>query len=177
MKNPNQVQQPIKELLWLAHATRLWTHATASIDTTKKKPLMVHNSGMCTSGKKWIKKIMKTPIHLNSNGKEVIVWCSFTIWLCLPLNNHYSYMCYCHWCVLHHIYASQVSNDNVHQGLEIIFGGRDIHLLSSVVNEKVGDLLLNMCSTFWCNSYDNISKCIVNYYMFISIRALKQMGI
>jgi hypothetical protein len=26
MKNPNQVQQLTKELLWLAHAIGLWTH-------------------------------------------------------------------------------------------------------------------------------------------------------
>jgi hypothetical protein len=27
MKNPDQVQQLAKELLWLVHAIRLWTHA------------------------------------------------------------------------------------------------------------------------------------------------------
>jgi hypothetical protein len=30
MKNPDQVQQPVKELLWLAHTTSLWIHAIYS---------------------------------------------------------------------------------------------------------------------------------------------------
>jgi hypothetical protein len=42
--------------------------------------------------------------------------------------------------------ASWVNNDNIHQSLEAIFGDKDIHLLSSVAKEKVGDLFLNMCS-------------------------------
>jgi hypothetical protein len=118
----------------------------------------------------------ETPIHLNSKGNEVIVWCSFTIWLCLLLNSHYPYMCYRCQCLLHRISASRINNDNIHQGLEVISGDKDIHLLSNVVNEKVGDLPLNMCSTIRSNNYNNISKCIVNYYMFISSRALKQMS-
>jgi S-methylmethionine-dependent homocysteine/selenocysteine methylase len=59
-------------------------------------------------------------------------------------------MC-CHYqCSLHHIYANQVNNDDVHQGSE------NIHSLSSVAREKVGNLLLNMCSILQSNSYDNI---------------------
>jgi hypothetical protein len=81
---------------------------------------MVHDSGMCISGKKWIKMRMKTPIHLNSKGNEVIVWCSFIIWSCLFLNSHYPYMCYHRRCLLHHISARRVNNDNIHQGLEAI---------------------------------------------------------
>jgi len=30
MKNPDQVQQPTKESLWLAHAAGLWTHVVNS---------------------------------------------------------------------------------------------------------------------------------------------------
>jgi hypothetical protein len=30
MKNPDQVQQPVEKLLWLAHITRLWTCAVDS---------------------------------------------------------------------------------------------------------------------------------------------------
>jgi hypothetical protein len=26
MRNLNQMQQPVKELLWLVHVARLWTH-------------------------------------------------------------------------------------------------------------------------------------------------------
>jgi hypothetical protein len=72
-------------------------------------------------------------------------------------------MCFHHRCLLHHIYASRVSNDDVHQRPEAIPGDKDIHLLLSVVKEKVGDLLLNMCSTFQNNGYDNILKCIISY--------------
>ncbi len=72
---------------------------------------------------------------------------------------------------------SQVNNDNVHQGLEDISGDKDIPSSSSVVREKVGDLLLNMCSTFQNNSCDNISKCIMGYCTFTLVRASKQMGI
>jgi hypothetical protein len=39
---------------------------------------------------------------------------------------------------LHHIYVSQVNNDDVHQGLEIVFGDKDIHLLLGVAREKSG---------------------------------------
>jgi hypothetical protein len=73
---------------------------------------------------------------------------------------------------LHHIYVSQVSNDDVHQGLEVVFGDKDIHSLFDVAREKVGDLLLNMCSILQINNYNNIPKCIVGYYMFIPIKAL-----
>ncbi len=44
-------------------------------------------------------------------------------------------------------YASQVNNDDVHQGPKVFFDDKDIHPSSSVAKEKVGDLLLNMCST------------------------------
>jgi len=30
LRNLNQVQQPAEELLWLAHAIRLWTHIVDS---------------------------------------------------------------------------------------------------------------------------------------------------
>ncbi len=34
--------------------------------------LMMPNSGLCTSGKKWIEMKMKIPICLNNKGNEVI---------------------------------------------------------------------------------------------------------
>jgi hypothetical protein len=46
------------------------------------------------------------------------------------------------------IFVSRVSNDNVHQGLKVIFGDKDIHLLSSVVNEKVGTSLRTCVALF-----------------------------
>ncbi len=69
-----------------------------------------------------------------------------------------------------------VNNDNIHQGLEVVSSDKDIHLLSNVAREKVGDIFLNMCSTFESNSCDIISKCIVGYCTLILVRALKQMG-
>jgi hypothetical protein len=55
-------------------------------------------------------------------------------------------MCYCHQCSLHHICVSWANNDNIHQGLEPIFGDKDIHLSLGMTREKVGNLPLNMCS-------------------------------
>jgi hypothetical protein len=86
-------------------------------------------------------------------------------------------MYYCYQCSLHHISASQVNNDNVHQSLEVVYSDNDIQSTSNVAREKVGDLPLNMCSIFQNNSCNNISKCIMNYYMFTLARALKQMSI
>jgi hypothetical protein len=59
-------------------------------------------------------------------------------------------MCDQYQCSLHHMYVNRVNNDDVHQG------SKNIHLSSSVTRKKVGDLLLNMCSIFQNNSYDNI---------------------
>jgi enoyl reductase-like protein len=39
------------------------------------------------------------------------------------------------------------------------------------MREKVGDLLLNMCSTFQSNSYENILKCIMGCCMFTPTKA------
>jgi hypothetical protein len=49
------------------------------------------------------------------------------------------------------MYASQVNIDNIHQGLKAVFGDKDIHSLSSLVNEKMGDLL-NICFILQSNS-------------------------
>jgi hypothetical protein len=137
---------------------------------------MMCDIGMCTSGQKSIKTRIKTPICLNSKGNEIIAWCLFSVWLCLFLNNHHHYMCYYYRCSLHHICASQVNNDDVYQGSKVISSDKDIHLLSSVVKEKVGDLPLNMCSTLQNNNCDSILKYIVGCYMVILARIPKQMG-
>jgi hypothetical protein len=112
---------------------------------------------------------MKTPIHVNSKGNEINAQCSLKVQLCFILSNHHC-QCYCQ-CSLHHICASWVNNDDIHQGPKDVFSDKDIHLSSSVVREKVGDLLLNMCSTFQNNSSNSISNCIVGYYMFTPIGA------
>jgi len=58
---------------------------------------------------------IKTPIHLNNKGNEVIAWCLFGVGSCLFLNRNCHCMCCHHQCLLHHICANQVINDNVHQ--------------------------------------------------------------
>jgi len=77
---------------------------------------------------------------------------------------------------MHHICASRVNNDDVHEGPKAFSNDKDIHSSLGVAKEKVRDLLLNMCSTFQSNSYNNISQCIVSYCTFILARAPKQMG-
>jgi hypothetical protein len=77
---------------------------------------------------------------------------------------------------MHHICANGISNDNVYQNVQVVFNDKDIHSSLSVVKEKVGDLLLNMCSTFQNYNCDNVSKCIVRCYTFTLARAFKQMG-
>jgi len=76
---------------------------------------MMRDNGLCTSSKKWIKMIMKTPICFNNKGNEVIALCLFNIWLCLLLSNHHSCMCYHRQCLLHYICPSRVNNDNIYQ--------------------------------------------------------------
>ncbi len=94
---------------------------------------------------------MKTPIRFNNKGNEIITWCLFDVRSCILLCNHCHYTCCC-WCLLHHIYASRVNDDNVHQSMEIVFNNKNIHLLLGVVKEKVGNLPLNMCFAFQNNN-------------------------
>jgi hypothetical protein len=119
---------------------------------------------------------MKTPIHLNGKGNEIITCYSLSVGSCIFLNNHHHCMCYCCQCSLHHICANQVTNDNIHQGSEVVSGEKDIHSLLGVAREKVGYFLLNMCSTFQSNNYDNILNYIMGYCTFTFIRAPMQMG-
>jgi hypothetical protein len=49
-------------------------------------------------------------------------------------------------------YVNRVNNDDVHQSPKIVFHDKDIHSSSSVVKEKVGNLLLNMCSVLQNNN-------------------------
>jgi len=72
--------------------------------------------------------------------------------------------------------VSWVNNDDVHRGLKVVFGDKNIHSSSGVMKEKMGDLSRNLCFTFQNNNCDGISKCIVNYYTLTPTMALKQMG-
>jgi hypothetical protein len=56
---------------------------------------------------------------------------------------------------------SRIDNDNVFQGLKIVFGDNNIHLFPSMAREKVGNLFLYVSSTFWHNIYNDILKHIM----------------
>ncbi len=116
---------------------------------------MTHNSDLCTSIKTRIKTRMKTPTHLNSKGNEIILQCSVNARSCFSLSSHRRYMC-CHYqCSLHHIYANQVTNDDVHQS------SKNIRSSSGLAREKVGDLPLNMYSILQSNNIQSISWVVV----------------
>jgi hypothetical protein len=135
---------------------------------------MTCDNGLCINDQEWIKMKMKmkTPIHFNNNENEIIAWCLLNVRLCLLLNNHHHCMCCYRWCSLHHIYASRVTNDNVHQSPKVVSSDKDIHSLLGVAKERVGDLHLNMCSTLQSNSCDNIPKCVMGYCMLIFARSV-----
>jgi hypothetical protein len=78
---------------------------------------------------------------------------------------------------MHHICESGVNNDNIHQSVQAIFSDKNIHSLLNVAKEKVGNLLLNMCSILQSNNFDSVFKCNVGCYTFTPIGASKQMGI
>jgi hypothetical protein len=77
---------------------------------------------------------------------------------------------------MHHICAIRINNDNVYQSTEVVANNKNIHLSSNVVKEKVGDLLLNMCSAFQSNNYDNILKCVHGLLYAHSNRGTKTNG-
>jgi hypothetical protein len=69
--------------------------------------------------------------------------------------------------------ANQINNDDIHQGSEVVSSDKDVHLLLSVAREKVGNLLLNMCSTLQNNNYDNDHGLLYVH----PTKAVKQIGI
>jgi hypothetical protein len=106
---------------------------------------------------------MKTLICLHSKGNEVITLCLFNLYdrvFFFFLRSHHCCMCYRCWCSLQHSCISRVRNDNVHQGLKVVFNGKDIHLSLNVMREKVGNFFLNICFTIHNNNCDNILKYI-----------------
>jgi len=60
--------------------------------------------------------------------------------------------------------------------VQAISSDKDIHSLLNVAKKKVGNLLLNMCSTLQSNNFDSVFKCNVGFYTFIPVGASKQMG-
>jgi hypothetical protein len=147
-----------------------------NIKGIKENHCLIHDSGLCTSNKKWIKTKIKTHPYvsiakgLKSSPNTRSVYGRVFSWIAIIS----AYVIIVD--VQYTIFANQVSNDNIRQSLETIYANEDIHSSSNVAREKVWDLHLNMCSTFQNNSRDNIPKCIMGYYMFIPAWASKQMG-
>jgi hypothetical protein len=115
---------------------------------------------------------MKTPICFNGKGNEVIAYCSL-------INCVFSWATIITTCdvivdVRCTIFVGVKSTMTI--GSKAVFGDKDIHSSASVAKEKVGDLLVNMCSTLQSNSYDSTPKRIVGYFMFIPTKAPKKMG-
>jgi len=69
-----------------------------------------------------------------------------------------------------------INNDNVHQSLEVIFGGKDIHSSLGVAGGKVENFPLNMCSTLQSNSYDKYPKVCCGLLYIHSYRGTKTNG-
>ncbi len=124
---------------------------------------MVNYTCMYTRSQKGIKMRMETTVGLYGKGNEIISWCSLCVGLCLVLNGNCCYMCCHHQSMLHQIYMSQISNDNICQGTKIVSSDDNIHLFSCVGGEKVRNLSLYVSSTLQCDSCNSISKHIMNY--------------
>ncbi len=87
-------------------------------------------------------------------------------------SNNYCYMRCHHQNMLHHIYITQIDNDNIGQGSKTIFGDDNVHSSSCVAAEKVKTLFLYMNSTLQCDSCNGISKHIMGYNVFIPTQAM-----
>jgi hypothetical protein len=139
MRNPDHAQQLVEKLLWLVHTIGLWTQAINSGKWTSRGPKKDHcwcAIMVYAQATKWIKMKMKAYVRLNNNGNEIITWCSFNIGSCLLLNNHHHCMCYHRWYSLHHICASRINDDNVHQSTKVVSNNKNIHWLI-MAKEKV----------------------------------------
>jgi hypothetical protein len=149
-EEPNQVQQPIEESLWLVHATGLWTHTINSKKQTLKGLkktfddvwyLVVYAQTIKNESKeKW--KHLYISITKGWNHCLVLAWCMVVSSLEQPSSLHVlsssmfiaQYLCESCQLWQHPSSLKAISND------------KDIHSLSSVAREKVEDLALNMCS-------------------------------
>jgi hypothetical protein len=131
---------------------------------------MVSYIGMYTRSQKGIKTRMETIIGLYDKGNEIISRHLLCVRLCL-MNNNYHYVCYRRQSMLHQICTNRINNDNVCQGLKIISSDENIHSSSCVVGEKVKNLSLYVSSTFQCDSYNRISKCIMDCSVVIPTQA------
>jgi hypothetical protein len=68
--------------------------------------------------------------------------------------------------MLHQIYTIHIGNDNIRKGLETIYGDNNIHSSPCMAREKVGNLSLYMNSILQHDSYNSISKYILDYSAF-----------
>jgi hypothetical protein len=168
VSNPNQVEQLVEELIWLVHIVGLWT---CNVNHKKQAYRGLKNHWWCAivvcaqaikNESKW--KWRHPYVSIARGMKSSPLWL-LNVWLCILLNNHHCCMCYHHWCSLHHNCASWISNDDIHQGLEIVSGDKDVHSSLYVARSKVRDLLSNMCSILQSNVMiisQNVSWVIVH---------------
>jgi hypothetical protein len=127
---------------------------------------MTCNSGLCTSGKKWIKTSMKTPIHFNNNGMKsslsaystydrVISWATIIV-TCIVIINVY--------CTIYVQIESTMTT--------FIKVWKPYLIIRISIRHWVW---WKMCSTLQINNCNSIPKCIVGCNMFIPRRASKEM--
>jgi hypothetical protein len=96
---------------------------------------------------------------LYGKGNEIISWCSFCVGSCLIFSGNYCCMQCCHWNTLHQICMSRINNDNVHQGLKVIFDDDNVHL-SSCMPGKRWETFFYMWTPFSNMIVIMISQCI-----------------
>jgi hypothetical protein len=101
----------------------------------------------CTQKIKKIKIKDGDNINLYDKRNEIISWCSFYVGSCVVFNNN----CCCMWCrrrnILHQICMSRIGNDNVRQGIKIIFDDDNVHL-SSCMLRKMWEFFFYMWAPF-----------------------------
>jgi hypothetical protein len=122
---------------------------------------MASYTSMYVRSKKGIKMKMETTIGLYGKGNEINFWCLFCLGSWLILSGNCCYMHYRHQSTLYQICTNLISNDNVYQGLKIVFGDDNIHSSLCMAREKLGNLYLYVNSTPQCDNCNDISKCIM----------------
>jgi hypothetical protein len=72
---------------------------------------------------------------------------------------------------LHQIYTSQISNENIYQGLKPLYDDDNIHSSPYMARQKMGNLFLYVSFTFQHDNDNYILKRIMDYNEFIRTHA------
>jgi hypothetical protein len=126
--------------------------------------LIVNYTSMYTRSQKGIKTRMETTVGLYGKGNEIISWPSLYVGLCFVLSGNYCYMWYHCWSMLHQIYMSQISNDNVHQGTQTISNDDNIHSSLCVVGKRWKTFLC-----MWVPLYNAIASVLSRYVSWVTM--------